>query len=85
MVSGHRPYPLSPNHCPSPPVASHPENPQILQILIQTAQNAPPSRMLAPRVCQSGMKAPVSLSLTPAGRTLGDNQTLKMQYWENLF
>ena len=24
------------------PVASHPENPQILQILIQTTQNAPP-------------------------------------------
>ena len=37
------PYPLSPNHCPSPPVASHPENPQILQILIQTAQNTPPT------------------------------------------
>ncbi len=47
------PYPLSPNHCPSPPVASHPENPQILQILIQTAQNAPPSRTLARRASHS--------------------------------
>ena len=67
----------------TPPVASHPENPQILQILIQTAQNAPPPRTLAPRVCKSGMKAPVSLSLTPSGRTIGDNQTAKMPYWEN--
>ena len=40
--------PLTPIPCRSPPVASHPENPQILQILIQTAKPNPLPPHLSP-------------------------------------